>query len=143
MFNQTVCTLCICTYIYIYIYNIYIYIWTNQIIRSRKLEMIRYIIHNICNIYAIYVCILSFHLWKTDIKISLLRKLFGGSSKYIKSKGSIMMMMMMNWFGDMVHQRKIFSLISSRDRQRSSPSLISDMPRAGFETARNLSSRFD
>ena len=41
----------------------------------------------------------------------------------------------------MVDQRKAFSLISSRDHcQRSSPSWISDTPRAGFEPAQNLSS---
>ena len=44
-------------------------------------------------------------------------------------------------FCGMVDRRKVFSLISSRDhRQRSSPSRISDTPRAGFELAQNLSS---
>ena len=43
----------------------------------------------------------------------------------------------------MVNRRKAFSLISSRDHcQRSSPSRISDTPRAGFEPAQNLSSGF-
>ena len=51
------------------------------------------------------------------------------------------LMMMMNCFCGMVHQRKTFSLISSRDHcQRSSPSRISDTPRAWFEPAQNLSS---
>ena len=51
------------------------------------------------------------------------------------------MMKMMNCFCGMVDQWKAFSLISSRDHcQRSSPSRISDMPRAGFEPAQNLSS---
>ena len=51
-----------------------------------------------------------------------------------------MMMMMMNCFCGMVDRRKAFSLISSRDHcQRSSPSWISDTPRAGFEPAQNLS----
>ena len=54
-----------------------------------------------------------------------------------------MMMMMMNCFCGMVDQRKAFSLISSRDHcQRSSPSRISDTPRAGFEPEQNLSSGF-
>ena len=49
--------------------------------------------------------------------------------------------MMMNCFCGMVDRRKAFSLISSRDHcQRSSPSRISDTPRAGFEPAQNLSS---
>ena len=52
-----------------------------------------------------------------------------------------LLMMMMNCFCDMVDRRKVFSLISSRDHcQRSSPSWISDTPRAGFEPAQNLSS---
>ena len=50
---------------------------------------------------------------------------------------------MMNRFYGMVDRRKLFSLISSRDHcQRSSPSRISDTPRAGFEPAQNLSSGF-
>ena len=50
-------------------------------------------------------------------------------------------MMMMNCFCGMVDQQKAFSLISSRDHcQRFSPLRISDMPRAGFEPAQNLSS---
>ena len=49
--------------------------------------------------------------------------------------------MMMNCFCGMVDRRKAFSLISSRDHcQRSSPSRISDTPRAWFEPAQNLSS---
>ena len=55
----------------------------------------------------------------------------------------MMMMMMMNCFCGVVDRRKAFSLISSRDHcQRSSPSRISDTPRAGFEPAQNLSSGF-
>ena len=51
------------------------------------------------------------------------------------------LMMMMNCFYGMVDRRKAFSLISSRDHcQRSSPSRISDTPRAGFEPAQNQSS---
>ena len=51
-----------------------------------------------------------------------------------------MMMMMMNCFC-MVDRRKAFSFISSRDHcQRSSPSRVSNMPRAGFEPVQNLSS---
>ena len=53
------------------------------------------------------------------------------------------MMMMMNCFCDcgVVDRRKAFSLVSSRDHcQRSSPSRISDTPRAGFEPAQSLSS---
>ena len=42
-------------------------------------------------------------------------------------------------FCGMVNRRKAFSLISSRDHcHRSSPSRISDTPRAGFEPAQNL-----
>ena len=42
-----------------------------------------------------------------------------------------------------VGQRKAFSLIFSRDHcQRSSPSRITVTPRAGFESAQNLSSGF-
>ena len=52
-----------------------------------------------------------------------------------------MMMMMMNRFCGMVDRLKAISVISSRDHcQRSSPSRISDTPRAGFEPAQNLSS---
>ena len=50
---------------------------------------------------------------------------------------------LMNCYCGMVDRRKAFSLISSRDHcQRSSPSWISDTPRAGFEPAQNLSSGF-
>ena len=43
----------------------------------------------------------------------------------------------------MVDRRKAFSLMFSRDHcQRSTPSRISDTPRAGFEPAQNLSSGF-
>ena len=53
----------------------------------------------------------------------------------------MMMMMMKNCFCGMVDRGKVFSLISSRDHcQRSSPSRISNTPRAGFEPAQNLSS---
>ena len=53
------------------------------------------------------------------------------------------LMMMMNCFCGMAERRKEFSLNSSRDHcQRSSPSRISDKPRAGFEPAQNLSSGF-
>ena len=52
-----------------------------------------------------------------------------------------MMMMIMKCFCGIIDRRKGFSLISSRDHcQRSSPSRISDTPRAGFEPAQNLSS---
>ena len=44
-------------------------------------------------------------------------------------------------FCGMVDQRKAFSLISSQDHfHGSSPSQISNMPQAGFESAQNLSS---
>ena len=50
---------------------------------------------------------------------------------------------MMNYSCGMVDQRKAFSLIFSRDYcQRSSPSWISETPRAGFEPVQNLSSGF-
>ena len=46
----------------------------------------------------------------------------------------MMMMMMMKYFCGMVDERKVFSLISSRDHcQTPSPSQISDTPRAGCE----------
>ena len=49
----------------------------------------------------------------------------------------------LNCFCGMVDRRKAFSLVSSQDHcQRSSQSRISDMPRAGFEPAQNLSSGF-
>ena len=58
-----------------------------------------------------------------------------------KKNPVMIMMMMINCFCGMVDRRKAFSLISSRDHcQRSSPSRISDMPRAGFEPAQGLSS---
>ena len=48
---------------------------------------------------------------------------------------------LMNCFCGMVDRRKAFSLISSRDHcQRSSPSQISNTPRAGFKPAQSLSS---
>ena len=46
-----------------------------------------------------------------------------------------------DFFCGMVDRQKAFGLISSRGNcQRSSPSWISNMPRAGFEPAQNLSS---
>ena len=55
----------------------------------------------------------------------------------------MVMMMMMNCFCGMVDRRKRSSLISSRDHyQRFSPSRISNTPRAGFESAQNLSLGF-
>ena len=56
-------------------------------------------------------------------------------------KSMMMMMMMMNCFCRMAGRRKVFGIISSRHHcQISSPSRISDTPRAGFEPAQNLSS---
>ena len=52
----------------------------------------------------------------------------------------LLMKMMINCSCGMVDRRKALSLISSRGHcQRSSPSRISDAPRAGFEPAQNLS----
>ena len=49
--------------------------------------------------------------------------------------------MMMNCFCGIVNQTKAFRLISSQDHSpRSSPTRISDTPRAGFEPMQNLSS---
>ena len=46
-------------------------------------------------------------------------------------------------FFGMADRRKAISLISKRDHcQKSSPSWIIDMPRAGFEPAKNLNSSF-
>ena len=51
------------------------------------------------------------------------------------------MMMMMNCFCGMIDQRKAFGLISSQEHcQRSSPLQISNMQRAGFQPAQNVSS---
>ena len=53
------------------------------------------------------------------------------------------MMIKMNCFCGMVDQRKMSSLISSRDHcQRSSPSRTSDRSQARYEPAQNLSSGF-
>ena len=53
------------------------------------------------------------------------------------------MKMMMNCFCGMVNRLKAFSLISSWDHfQRSSPSQISDTPRAEFEPVQNLTPGF-
>ena len=55
----------------------------------------------------------------------------------------MMMMMMINCFYGLVDRRKAFNLIFSRDHcQIFSPSRISDTPRAGFESAQNLSLDF-
>ena len=52
-------------------------------------------------------------------------------------------MLMMNSLCGMIDRRQAFSLISSRGYcQRSSPSQISDTPRAKFEPKQNLSSGF-
>ena len=49
-------------------------------------------------------------------------------------------MMMMNCFCGMVDRQNVFRLIFSRGHcQGSSPPLISDTPRAGFEPVQNLS----
>ena len=62
---------------------------------------------------------------------------------FSKSLHRTCLTMMMNCFCGIVDRRKAFSLISSRSYyQRSSPSRISDTPRAGFEPAHNLSSGF-
>ena len=47
---------------------------------------------------------------------------------------------MMNCFSGTVDRRKAFSLIFIWDPQRSSPSRISNTPRAGLQAAQNLSS---
>ena len=50
---------------------------------------------------------------------------------------------MINCFCGMADRRKVFSFVSSRDHcQRSTPSQVSDTPRAGFELVQNLSSGF-
>ena len=78
-------------------------------------------------------------LWrKTDLWFAKWHEEYGRALESLKV-GSLMMIM--NCFCGMVDRRKAFSLISSRDHcQRSSPSRISDTPRAGFEPAQNLSS---
>ena len=59
-----------------------------------------------------------------------------------QAQAMMMMMMMMNWFCGMVHRRKAFSLIFSRDHcQRSSPSpILTETLQGGFEARENLSS---
>ena len=65
------------------------------------------------------------------------------SLQTIKMMMMMMMMMMMKCFCGMVDPPKVSNLISSRDHcQRSSPSRISDTPRAEFESAQNLSLGF-
>ena len=55
----------------------------------------------------------------------------------------MVMMMMMNYFCGMVNRRKAVNFVFRQDHcQRFSPSRIFDMPRAGFEPAKNLSSGF-
>ena len=50
-----------------------------------------------------------------------------------------LLLLLMNYFCNMVDRRKAFSLISSRYHlQRSSLSRISDTPQEGFESAQNL-----
>ena len=70
----------------------------------------------------------------TPFKIEILLP-FTGCRKMLGK----MPVMMMNCFSGTVDWRKVFSLISSRDHcLRLSPSRISNTPRTGFETARNL-----
>ena len=69
-------------------------------------------------------------IWKIDVNS-------------LDTGSSLLLMMMMDCFCDMVDRRKTFSLNSSQNHcQRSSPSRISDTPRAGFEPSQNLSSGF-
>ena len=104
------------------------------------------------NVYD-FVYLRTVFLWSCenwDLKISTRVQKFRRSKVHEKNISRelalnywlmINMMMMMNCFCGMVDRRKVFSLISSRDHcQRSSPSRISDMPRAGYEPAQNLSS---
>ena len=80
---------------------------------------------------------------KHTLKYSKGHKIWTKRGIEMKFSGLLLMMMMMNCFCGMVDQRKAFSLISSQDHcQRSSPSRISDMPQAGFESAQNQSSGF-
>ena len=92
--------------------------------------LIDYAWWELCNIWLLLFENNSSFLWCSfSIKLLWLQK------------RNMMMMMMMNCFCGMVDRQKAFSLISSRDHcQRSSPSRISNTPRAGFEPAQNLSS---
>ena len=83
-----------------------------------------------------------FHWWVSIFNLTEREtKLFNEEKHETLNFYNELMMIMMNGFCGMVHRRKKFSLISSRDHcQRSSPSRISDTPRAGFEPAQNLSS---
>ena len=65
------------------------------------------------------------------------------NSWYFSFHQKWMTKMMMNCFCGMVDRLKTFSLISSWDHfQRSSPSQISDTPRAEFEPVQNLTPGF-
>ena len=92
-----------------------------------------------CNISPSYFTEIETILDELNKQKGFLHWFFGKSNIYAILEWE-MMMMMINCFRGMVDQRKAFSLISSRDHcQRSSPSQISDTPRAGFEPAKNLS----
>ena len=50
---------------------------------------------------------------------------------------------MMNCFRGMIDRRKVLTLIASRDHCQRPSARISDILRAGFEPAQNMSSGFD
>ena len=97
----------------------------------------------------IWSCTKSDLIWHHNLVNKQLQYIYCSVSHEIKVNRQwnlvmmMMMMMMMNCICGMVDRRKAFSLISSRDHcQRSSPSRISNTPRAGFEPAENLSLGF-
>ena len=91
---------------------------------------------------------ITFQMWYSCFKLQNVTSYIDPWSERMSSHLSkqikmMMMMMMMNSFCDMLDRRKAFILISSRDHcQRSTPTRISDTPRAGFEPTQNLSSCF-
>ena len=95
------------------------------------------------NFWAIVVN-LFFDYWQEIKKFVLERE--ERRKNWLESKNifyfkPLMIAMMMNCFFGMVHWQKAFSLIFTRGHcQRSSPSRIYDMLRAGFEPAQNLNS---
>ena len=80
------------------------------------------------------------HFWERGVTLP---EKYNKTKFALNSSQSFKAMVWWWWIGfcGMVDRRKAFSLISSRDHcQRSSPSWISDMLRAEFEPAQNLSS---
>ena len=120
---------------YLYISNIHFYLCKHQVLFDPTSYM-KYWIVLISFLFFIHLTFASTTSFANSILFYSVLFFLTISSKLITS-----MMMMMNCFCGMVDRRKAFRLISSRDYcQRSSPTQISDTPRAGFEPAQSLSS---